>query len=304
MKRRLIGVCVVLAAAGLSASTLLSGVCAEPARGPQTTPMGSASAPLSITVFSTVSGSPGGYLYEYSVYCGTSNESVVDMFGLRQVGPHYAVEMPQGWRVIEGHPDAPKSLSWVAVGYDESPDANLDFLVNPPENAIQPGQSVSGFRIWSTNPQVAVGIVAQYYSVDLYDSEDDFPTGPFMPHPSIWSGGNAYVTVAPSLNPATAGADSGLASEGPLGRPMPNPTRDAVQMNINLTRRGFVRVTIVDAAGRRVATPVSRWLEPGRVSAAWSGLNERGIRVAGGVYFVQMTLNGVKVGEHRVVLVR
>ena len=295
----------VLVAIGLGTSVVLPGVCAETAKDPASkSPKATSSGGVSVSVFGTLTAVDGSYLYEYSVSCGKLNEAAVGMFGLQQVGPHSAVELPSGWMVIEGYQDAPKSLVWVAVGYDTTTDGDLDFLRNPPANAVPPGGSVSGFRFRSMNPGVFTRFVAQPYSVDIYESEDDFPVGPFTHHPSLWSGGNADATLAPSLEPATATVDSSEVRGAPVGRPDPNPMRDAVQLSINLTHRELVRVLIVDAAGRRVATPVNRWLDAGRASASWNGLDDRGARVAGGVYFAQMTVDGVKVGEHRIVFVR
>jgi len=263
-------------------------------------------ASVGATVFCTVTfdNTGGDYVYEYSIRAHSQNADAVDMFGLREVGQHYGVEMPPGWWVIEAFEDAPRSLVWVAVGYGGQLESDLGFLRDPPPNAVLPGELVTGFRLRSAQSSTYTGFVAHPFTSNVYESDADVPMGPFTPTPSIWSGGNFGSVEVPRPVIPTLDRDTMRTSGGVLGRPNPNPTRDVVQMSINVGQRGYAKIEIVDAAGRRVATPLRRWVEPGRTTASWGGVDDDGRRVPGGIYFVRMTLNGVDMGQHRIVIVR
>jgi hypothetical protein len=80
----------------------------------------------------------------------------------------------------------------------------------------------------------------------------------------------------------------------------PNPFTAAVALPFTVSRAAWVRLTIHDVAGRRVATLVNEAKQPGRYSTTWTA---RGL--GSGVYFCELrTQDGAVVQERRVLLVR
>jgi hypothetical protein len=73
----------------------------------------------------------------------------------------------------------------------------------------------------------------------------------------------------------------------------PNPFREAttIQLDIASTSQG-VRLTIYDISGRVVRTFDEGVTTPGRYEVTWNGTNDRGQRVASGVYFCALDAAG------------
>lgn len=61
-----------------------------------------------------------------------------------------------------------------------------------------------------------------------------------------------------------------------------------VGISYQIPQAGAVRLGVFDQTGRQVKELVNRRLLPGSYVASWSGLNNRGSRVAPGVYFVRL----------------
>lgn len=90
-----------------------------------------------------------------------------------------------------------------------------------------------------------------------------------------------------SLRATTEVEDDGPQAAGAaLVANYPNPFNPRTTIAYTLGEETRVRVTVLDALGRRVRTLVD-WVqeESGRHEAAWDGTNEQGLRVSSGVYF-------------------
>jgi len=83
------------------------------------------------------------------------------------------------------------------------------------------------------------------------------------------------------------------AFEGPVARTAllqpgwPNPTRGGVRSALHVPSGGQWTVDVFDARGRHVARVLSAWLPAGVQGFEWNGRDDRGTRVAGGVYCVR-----------------
>ena len=82
-----------------------------------------------------------------------------------------------------------------------------------------------------------------------------------------------------------------------LGPPRPNPTSGAARLTLGVSEAGRVRVVVLDALGRAVATLVDGPLAAGAHEVAWDG------RGAAGVYLVRATMGG-HTTTRRVLVVR
>jgi hypothetical protein len=84
----------------------------------------------------------------------------------------------------------------------------------------------------------------------------------------------------------------------------PNPSAGPVQIQFAVGEPGAVAFEVLDMAGRVVARiPGRRW-EAGTWSVGWDGRSSRGTQAAPGIYFVQMRMDGRRVGLGRLALLR
>jgi len=112
------------------------------------------------------------------------------------------------------------------------------------------------------------------------------------------------VMQTPVGSPPTAvpGTPAGAGDGSAVQAASPNPTNGPVSVSYLLGREGEVRVSVFDVAGRLVAEPPAGRQGPGPQRATWNGRTGDGKLVASGVYFVRVTLNGVRIGTLRVVV--
>jgi len=90
---------------------------------------------------------------------------------------------------------------------------------------------------------------------------------------------------------------AGVGAPAPVARlelapARPNPSGDATLLRFVLPRPGPVRVEVVDALGRRVRRLLSGVLGAGPGQVAWDGRDERGGRVAAGIYWARLEAGG------------
>lgn len=87
-----------------------------------------------------------------------------------------------------------------------------------------------------------------------------------------------------------------------LSAAAPNPTPGRTSVTFGISRPEFVRLAVVDATGRRVATLREGMMAPGQYSKEWDGRTDRSGAAPPGLYFITLqTSEGVK--TQRVALV-
>ncbi|HMB89543.1 MAG TPA: LamG-like jellyroll fold domain-containing protein, partial [Rhodothermales bacterium] len=72
----------------------------------------------------------------------------------------------------------------------------------------------------------------------------------------------------------------------------PNPFLDYTVLRYDLNRAGPVHILIFNLLGQKVRTLYSGIEQPGRKQITWDGRDEGGLRVASGVYLLQLRLSG------------
>jgi len=117
---------------------------------------------------------------------------------------------------------------------------------------------------------------------------------------------NLYGDPSMRLDGATVDVAGGDA-EGRLEAPrfeagVPNPFSASVKLAFAVPSDGPVRIIVHDVAGRAVATLADRAFQRGRHVVEWDGRNERGSRVASGLYFVVANAGGREIREKVVLL--
>lgn len=133
---------------------------------------------------------------------------------------------------------------------------------------------------------------------------DRTPTLPGIRIYDVFS--NAEITAGPisvclppfditfSLPVQTGIADPpGAGRAASLGRPFPNPFHPATTIPFTLAHPASVRLTIYDALGRKVRVLADDERPAGAQAVTWDGRDARGVRVASGVYFVDLDAGGV-----------
>lgn len=73
----------------------------------------------------------------------------------------------------------------------------------------------------------------------------------------------------------------------------PNPFNPTTNISYLVNQPGLVEIRVYDVTGREVATLVSERKEPGEYRAVWDGMTSGNSKVSAGIYFYQLTLNGV-----------
>jgi flagellar hook assembly protein FlgD len=89
-----------------------------------------------------------------------------------------------------------------------------------------------------------------------------------------------------------------------LGQNVPNPFNPFTTIHYALPEASDVTLVVYDAAGRRVKTLLDVSSMPaGNHEVPWNGVDDRGNRVASGVYFYRLQA-GAFVQTRRMVLIR
>jgi hypothetical protein len=106
-----------------------------------------------------------------------------------------------------------------------------------------------------------------------------------------------------AFEPAVEPAAQSPARSFDLSQNFPNPFRASTQVRFTLPQRSHVTLTVLDVAGREVATLARGAWDAGTHAVSWSGMTDGGQAARRGVYFVRMAA-GLASGEQRFVSVR
>jgi hypothetical protein len=105
------------------------------------------------------------------------------------------------------------------------------------------------------------------------------------------------------------GGDDGDAASTPAGPraaglSVASAPGAASRLEFAVPRTAHVKLELYDARGRRVRTLVDQDAAAGTFTAPWDGRDQGGSRVAGGVYFARLALDGRVVESRKVTLVQ
>lgn len=137
----------------------------------------------------------------------------------------------------------------------------------------------------------------------------NFPTTPGVYDTSHNGGRDVFLARFDIAAPSSVPEDLGTPNALSCG---PNPFSDQTDLRLQLTESGPVRVLVLDATGRRLATLLDASLEPGAHSFTWDGRDARGRRLPAGAYWIRAERPSVRaaatraestLGQRRVILV-
>ena len=80
-------------------------------------------------------------------------------------------------------------------------------------------------------------------------------------------------------------------------RACPNPFNPSTEIRFNLNKPGRVEIRIYDVTGALINVIDKGHCASGPVTVTWNGGNRRGNRVASGIYFYRLMVNGQQLGE-------
>ncbi len=115
---------------------------------------------------------------------------------------------------------------------------------------------------------------------------------------TMWDGAEERVCGDGPVHVSIGGA-MGLS----LSPPAPNPFRETTSFEFAVPLDGArVSLRVFDVTGRLVATLADEWMDRGRRTRTWDGMDGRGAPVAAGVYFCSLEIDGAVVVQKTMVL--
>ncbi len=84
---------------------------------------------------------------------------------------------------------------------------------------------------------------------------------------------------------------------------LPNPFIKQTRIDYALPKQTAVEIVIYDVAGRQVKTLLSALQKPGYYSAVWNGADDKGRKVASGIYFVRFETSEFR-AQDKILLVK
>lgn len=133
------------------------------------------------------------------------------------------------------------------------------------------------------------GVLAPgHYVVQIYATLDEF--------------GPVYSEISFDVQSVASGVQSTPAI--PQVAVMPNPFTSSANIEIALSKRAHAALEVFDVRGHRVRTLVDQSIDAPAYRTQWDGRDATGQRLASGVYFARLSLDGVSVATKRIVLLR
>ena len=236
------------------------------------------------------------WTYTYTVKNDIASPNAIMTFALAPVLEPQSIVAQKWWYHSYGYQDRSDAVVWSMVKAGPPPAGWDSVSAYPSPFDIQPGDSVSSFRILSPhNPRMITYFVEGYHDLPLEPEEPD--------PPSLFHNSVTGTVVGP------AGTVGGV-DEAPLPSaiaelrpPTPNPARATVSVTFCLPEPSHVVLAVYDAAGRRVRVLVGGDRPSGIYSSSWNGYDEHGRRASAGVYSYQLRVGGKAAGTRRMVIV-
>ncbi|MEE9269408.1 MAG: choice-of-anchor B family protein [Candidatus Krumholzibacteria bacterium] len=153
----------------------------------------------------------------------------------------------------------------------------------------------AGFKIFDISNPLAMQLVDEFDTSALSGEGFDGAWGcyPFAPSGNIYVSDMQNGLYIFSFSGTTPTAIPKRAPVGfALNQNFPNPFNPTTTITYTLESAGNVVLTVYDAAGRRIRTLLNGVQGAGAQTATWNGRDNRGHRVASGVYFYRLEAGG------------
>jgi hypothetical protein len=152
-----------------------------------------------------------------------------------------------------------------------------------------PALSLPGNPAWSTLAPAGSPPSRLYDHTAIYDPVRDR---------MVLFGGNAGVNLNDvwalwwGVAVSVPGDADALPPRFELLPPQPNPSRGETAMEFELAQPARVVLDVFDTNGRLIQRIADEWFTAGRHVSTWRGVDDRGLAVGSGVYFIRMETGG------------
>lgn len=244
---------------------------------------------------------PGRYRYSVTLVNQPTTTNKIWEFVLNPMVMPITVTPPPHWFHQYGFQGEDRALFFGSGQGDTLPmPAGWDSLsMVPSVYDLAPGDSVT-FQYVSDRPPAMI-----YWFTQAFFTETPLNArGEGQPPTSIYTNGVFGTVVGPAT---TTGVHDPFDESSPLPRlraPRPNPTASSATVAFYLPAPGRVSLGVYDVSGRLVALVADRPYPAGYHSVVWNGLPLSGARVATGVYFFRLSIDGKAVGTQKMIMVR
>jgi hypothetical protein len=249
--------------------------------------------------------SPTGlFVYNYTITNATYSANVLETFAVSPCNNVQYVEGPDHWLGFDGYQGDSLAVVWRAVGDEEDPIPWDGLTITPSARNLAPGETIGGFIVRSP----LSGSYATFYArgfEEIPDGAETVEEHDPLP-PKIYEAGLRGDTYAPSLPPSLGAPGDSARSDGSveLGLVRPNPSRGEFTIALWLPRGGLVDLSVYDVGGRLVRRVSRGREEAGLRTFHWNGTDRTDRRVSPGVYVYLLLVDGVRVAERRLVVLR
>jgi hypothetical protein len=241
----------------------------------------------------------GWWTYSYSVINEPSSQNALETFVLRPMWKPVQIVAPAHWMGSYGSEGDSAAVAWSVVDFGPDPQGwNGVQLYQGPYHPT-PGQTATGFKIVSRQPPANLTFYAQGFDTLQTGGEEDVASAP-----GVFEEGVTGTTIGPDVNTIVGDTADPTESGVRFLTPSPNPTSTTVSFAYYLPRPGEVILSVFDVRGRLVRILKQGRQQDGYHSTTWNGLTGDGRRVAAGVYFYRLVVDGKSAGERKVVIVR
>ncbi len=161
--------------------------------------------------------------------------------------------------------------------------------------------------IWDTQPYLHTGFAQNLMAVvTTFNPADEHGTTSHLTAGELDQLVAFLQQIAWPTDPGTAVSAPEIGvSRNALDPAYPNPFAQSTSLRFTLPQRGSaVRLDVFDVSGRRVRTIFDRPIAKGTHVAGWDSRDDFGSRVAPGVYFARLTVDGQSFGEKKMTVVR
>ncbi len=220
---------------------------------------------------------------------------------------------PDDWIEIYNRGTAPFDLSGCFLSDSRSDNTKWRF---PDDTVLKPGQflviweDVLGFNlatgggdvIMLTAPDSTTGL--DFY--DFGEQRPDYSEGRYPDGAGVWR------KFKPHTRGESNSSGAGVLEEPMAGRPeafelrqnYPNPFNPSTEIQYVLPKSGRVQIDIYNLNGQKVKTLVEAQQAAGVHRVTWTGDDDSGLPVAGGIYFYRLRAEDRFIDSKKMVLVR
>ncbi len=157
---------------------------------------------------------------------------------------------------------------------------------------------ITGGATFASVPRLAVAVPRGTTTGTVEVVYSNAPSG----NPDVYF---TEVSLTDCLPPVVTGVAVGpIAPRAGLGQSYPNPFNPETSIPVVMSHRGHVRIDVYSIEGARVRSLIDENREKGEFSVRWDGRDDRGNRLASGVYFYSLVIDGKVVAAKKAVMLK